>query len=181
MIRTWKAKQVCAWKYVDIATSFQNQIIPYLAVGRKIARFTGFLDNLRQTCFMFETWLLLEPGCSNFASHLSSHYRWDLLNKIADRVTWDSDQLHSQLNQTKMVSKQSSNLLCIGATTKLSSTSHYMFGNLSGSQGNLRRVRLTVSNYPTLSCWKVIFQFFLCLNLPVKKKTTLPNVLTYKL
>ena len=84
-IRTLKPKQPYAWKCVDVAIGFQNQNMPYLAIGRKIARFTAFRGNLRQTYFMFKTWLQLELGCSNFASDLSWHYIWDILNINADR------------------------------------------------------------------------------------------------
>ena len=84
VIRTLEPKWPYAWKCVDVAISFQSQSTTYQAIGRRIARFTAFWGNLRQTYFMFKTWLPLDLGSLNFASGISWRSRWDVLNIIAD-------------------------------------------------------------------------------------------------
>ena len=50
-------KQPYAWKcvHIDVAIGFQNQNLPSLAIGRKIAKFTAFWGNLGQTYLLFKT------------------------------------------------------------------------------------------------------------------------------
>ena len=76
LIRTLKPIQAHAWKCADVATSFQDQNTPYLAIGRNISKFTAFRAYMR---WFFKTWLLLQLGYSDFANDFPLRYRRDMM------------------------------------------------------------------------------------------------------
>ena len=169
MIRTLEHNQPLVWKFVEVASVSRIKIYQTWWLEGRLPDLplSGVIWHRLVSC------LKLGLGWSqDFASHLSIYRIKSLIG-----VTWYSDQLHFQLNRTTLSQNHQITRFVLEQQLKLSIISNYLFENLTGSRGNLRRVTLGSGN-----CLKLPrgIQFFSFLVLQTAGKTILPNLLRYK-